>query len=205
MCTRFGVLRNVGPLLYERSHDSAPIKACDATLLRFSSRTYRVIIIYAPSVAPAGRTRDSTPSTPLSLVSSDSPSTLRAFNVLLSFPVSSSFLTRFSVAPAERAVIPADKSSDVISRRQRISRRLNVSQEGERSAISLCSAIYIRARPELSRARATSSSLFLSCFVLVVLDKVYFMDLSSLLYRAKEGNVCRRKYKTLCCVRAEIF
>lgn len=58
----------------------------------------------------------------------------------------------------EEAVIPADKSSDVISRRQQISRRLNVSQEGGRSVISLCSTIYIS---HLGVSRVKSSSSFL--------------------------------------------
>lgn len=88
-----------------------------------------------------------------------------AFNVLLSLSLPLPLPLSAALPAAERAVILTDKSSDVISRRQRISRRLNVSQEGGRSAISLCSTIYIhiysRARPERPKSSFRSQSRFL--------------------------------------------
>lgn len=124
-----------------------------------------MIIIYAPSEALARHTRDSMPSAPFSP---------RSHQTLL---------WRCACEHCERlpfhlsrvgAVILADKSSDVISHRQQILRRLNVSQEGGHSAISLCS-IYI-SHPGFSRVKSSSP----------LLDKMYIMDLS--FYR-NEGNM----------------
>lgn len=79
-----------------------------------------------------------------------------------------------STSLEKKPVILADKSSDVISRRQQISRRLNISQEGGCSAISLCLTIYVY---------FASGSL---THKVVLLDKMYIMDLS---FYHKEDNM----------------
>lgn len=78
----FSAYSSSGPLLYERgrTRDSVPIKARDANSLATSSRTYRMIIIYAPSEALAAHTRDSYAiSTFLLPVPSDPPLALRVW------------------------------------------------------------------------------------------------------------------------------
>lgn len=126
-CSRYGACRG-GLQLYEpglATTRSSAFPRRDAQIpsslfARGEKRVYRVIIIYVPvpKHTRQTRTRDSThararaitaflPAMPL-----DSPSALRASDVSCSPP-----LERRSGNP------PADKSSDVISRRQRIPRR----------------------------------------------------------------------------------
>lgn len=134
-------------------------------LPRRYSRTYRVIIIYVPFEALA---RDTT----CDSVRLHHLSLFRSHEILRLRYASEHLVLRFS---REGAVIFVDKSSDVISRRQQISRRLNVSQEGGRY-------LYVR------RYIYSASGIFARKVIpfAVSLDKTHVIDSSH--YR-KEGNM----------------
>lgn len=149
----------------EGQNDGIPIKACNAnSLAALGEHIARLLFMPHPKHSPRIRVTP-TPSAPFS------PQSYQTLPWRYAFERLACHLSR------EGAVIPADKSSDVISRRQQISRRLNVSREGERPAISLCSTIYI-SHPRVSRVKSSSS----------LLDKMYIIDLS---FHREEDNMQR--------------
>lgn len=152
-------------------NDSVPIKACDTnSLAALGEHIARLLFMPHPKHSPRIRATP-IPSAPFS------PQSYQTLPWRYAFERLACHLSR------EGAVIPADKSSDVISRRQQISRRLNVSREGGRPAISLCSTIYI-SHPGVSRVKSSSS----------LLDKMYIMDLS--FYREEDNMQKNIKHDT---------
>ena len=161
----FGILV-AGRVLYERGdHDGVPIKACDAnSLVALREHIAWLLFMPHPKHSPGVRA-----------------TRLHAISTFL-FPVGSG-PTRFdsplascvwtpsllSTSLEERAVILPDKSSDVISHRQQILRRLNVSQEGGHSTISLCLTIYIL-HPGFSRVKSSSLRSSIKCTLWIYLS-----------------------------------